>query len=309
MGKFFFSTIYDFSLDSLYINSFYWADTPITVHYRINKDTLVINDTTILNYKIADNELHLYLLNSDTVNSLDDTRINEIVLVRASSFPEGSKLTRNFLKGPFFCYSDSLGSDTLEFVNDSLYLQRNIHGFQQFYSWKLHEIEDTRFIELWNEYTIMGYPALFLPIKVSENEVKTSFNYNKNSKMSFKKIGTNYNKPDITGTWNTDSCKTIHNDMNLSDTIIHNVSLTLTLTEDSFFFNNKRMPASYIYNYTGEELILTEQVKDHENGQYYDDYTTCKIIHHSDSNLIFKTFTRRRMSYHDIYYLSKIDIN
>lgn len=297
--------IYDFySQDSLYIESMHPTKAPQTVPYKLMKDTIDFFGEVKYNYEVKNDELHII-----PIKDVDDedylTRVKRFTFLNASVFAKDSNITPKFLSGPFSFESDLLGTDTIEFINDTTYLQRNEHGYKEPKSWKLHQRRDNiKFIEWWNEYS--DFTAF---IMLPQQKTKRSFNaimhYNKDAKINFTKLDTDLKKPNIKGVWKVDSIVRTFNKYfsEESPEVIKGVDITVIITANSIQYNELES-AYYFSDYTGTELLLKQKKKD-EDGEYVNS-GTYKITNCTDKKLVFDIYERSSWNFfHDILYLSK----
>lgn len=301
------SVIYDFySQDSLYIESLYYYDnnSPTTVHYKINGDTICFCDTLFYTYKIDNNELHLLPLEKIEEEAIYNYT-KEIIFLKASAFPKSSKITDISLKGPFLFDSSILGTDSIEFVDDTTFIQRDEYGYKQAYFWKLHHKKNNiYFLEWWNDYSDMGYPFIIIPTQVSKDSFKAIMHYNKEIEINFRKIDSEIKRPSIQGVWKEDSIVRIFSERYISDTVVLKPNRVFTITEDSIY-NSKSLSCSYISDYTGKELWLTQKINDKEKNENDYEYYAYKIFFHSENKLVLSTIKHSQKYVNDIIYLSK----
>ena len=304
------SQILDFyTSDSVSVQSLFF-DYTISYYYKVDNNNLSINnDSASFNYKFYQkhDKLHLFIEDSedDTIDEgeVHKLRTKEIVYFKSPELSTKTKLSPDIIRGPFALQSEELGTDTLEFVNDSLYIFRNNYGYKDIRTWRLHTKKNIQFIELWVEYN-SGNPVILSLLDIDNNSFTASPNTDEKIKIRFTPIKDVFNKPDITGTWTEDSIMTIrfpfeHN----TDTIFFKTNLTYYITQDSIICD-KYPPLKYISDYTGKELISMRKKKD-EDGKEYDEYYHYEIIDNSNEKIIFGVSPRIGKYYYNFHYLTR----
>lgn len=307
------SRIFDFySPDSVSILSLshFDANQPQRFHYSVNKDTVTIKgNPESVNYRfcIQDDNLHLFNLENETdTSSQKHYWEKEAVFIRPPKLSSKEKLTPDMVKGAFRVRSEELGTDTLEFINDSMYLLRTYFGYKDLRSWKLHQRHNLQFIEIWSEYKWNGYPAMLFPIQINGDSFIVSPNFNKDIKATFIPMKEVINKPDITGTWIEDSLLHILYPYDyFVDSTLFKTNLKFLITQDSII-REKRSSLSYISDYTGKELICITK-KMGEDEEEYEEYFHYKIIEYSNENMVLNVVPRSGKIFSNFHYLHRCD--
>lgn len=298
------SAILDFdSSDSVFVQSFSYDNVyQKNIHYIIKNDTLNIdNGDLIYKFYKKNNNLHLIDLKNETdTSSKKDYRIKENIYKRppkvSITFPAG------FIHGPYLMKNTFADRDTLEFINDSIYLTRNGYGYKDFHYWKLHKERGLQFIELWEEYS-MGNPILLFPTHISKESFTVCTNFDNSITGTFTPIKYNIKKTDITGQWTEDSLIQIFDPYGIADTTIYKTNLNYKIKQDSII-REKRSSLKYFSDFTGKELIASTNAH-FDDGEEYTEYYHYKIINYSDDSMILSMIPRWGKALNNIYYLTR----
>lgn len=289
----FFSRIFDFSEDSVFIYSFYYSDPPcVSFKYTVSNDSIIIplnSEDYIYHFNL--NGDYLTLFPSDS-----EENMRQDIYFRLP--PESPFL--DSLHGPY-AWRNEHYKDTLEFINDTTSIIIGYWGNKELSDWKKHKINGIQILEFWTDDCMSGYPQLLFPTALRNDGFLAISNYNPTIVNTFSIISDINNYPAIRGTWKQDSV-ICHFFDPIDTTYVIKKDIRYDITQDSIK-SSDGYNFKYISDYTGKEpcLIYTHKEEDCE----FDMHFWCKILEATENKLILRIQQSRKFLCEQYIYLSK----